>query len=309
MEPPLKSGKERWLVTGWPGMGSVAVTAAVYLMAKLRMHEIGEFEARDLFELEHVIVHGGLVRAESLPRSRLFMCDAGVGGGREIVVFTGEAQPALGKLALCDRLIARARELGVTRVFSFAASATDEPPTPRARVFGVATDAAGLANLRKHEIPLMGDGRISGLNGVLLAAAAEKGIPGIGLLGELPVFAGNLPYPTAAVSVLRAFCGMADITLDLADLEEYGGQMQSQLSEAYTKVRDALERSRVDYRPEQPKPDLRPSEESEQALHVERLFKEAEGDRAKAFALKRELDRLNLFRAYEDRFLNLFRKK
>jgi hypothetical protein len=44
----------------------------------------------------------------------------------------------------------------------------------------------------------------------------------------------------------------------------------------------------------------------EDSERVERLFREARGDRAKAFELKRELDRLGVFARYEDRFLNLF---
>ena len=39
---------------------------------------------------------------------------------------------------------------------------------------------------------------------------------------------------------------------------------------------------------------------------IERLFREALGDRAKGFVLKKELDRLGVFARYEDRFLNLF---
>jgi hypothetical protein len=41
---------------------------------------------------------------------------------------------------------------------------------------------------------------------------------------------------------------------------------------------------------------------------VEELFDQAAKDRSKAFELKRELDRLGLFKEYEDRFLDLFKK-
>lgn len=304
-------GRERWLVTGWPGMGNVAVTAAVYLMAKLRMHQIGEFDARDLFELEHIVVAGGIVRAEGLPRSRLFMSETSP-YGREIVVFTGEAQPALGKLALCHRLLEAAQDLGVTKVFTFAAAASEMEPTAHSRVLGIATDKAGLSILQRHEIPRMEDGRIAGLNGILLAAAAEAGLPGIGLLGEMPVFAPNLPYPSAAAAVLRAFAAIAEFPLDLSELDAYGQQMQEQLSDAYRKVREALSNSRAEgARDEPPPPPPKAADELPQkdAARIEELFKQAVGDRSKAFDLKRELDKLGAFRRYEDRFLDLFKKK
>jgi len=41
---------------------------------------------------------------------------------------------------------------------------------------------------------------------------------------------------------------------------------------------------------------------------IESLFELAATDRSKAFELKRELDRNALFKEYEDRFLDLFRK-
>ena len=60
-----------WLIATWPGMGAVAISAGFYLMAKLGMHLLAEFPARELFELERVDVKGGLILTGPLPRSRL----------------------------------------------------------------------------------------------------------------------------------------------------------------------------------------------------------------------------------------------
>jgi len=49
---------------------------------------------------------------------------------------------------------------------------------------------------------------------------------------------------------------------------------------------------------------LRPEDER----HIEQLFEQARRDRSKAYELKRELDRLDAFKDYEDRFLDLFKK-
>ena len=107
----MADAPERWLVAAWPGLGEVATTAAVYLLSKLRMQQVAEFKARDLFELESVEVNDGLLRAARLPRSRLFLW-RNPAGGREIVVFLGEAQPPTGKMALCQRLLTECRALG-----------------------------------------------------------------------------------------------------------------------------------------------------------------------------------------------------
>lgn len=41
---------------------------------------------------------------------------------------------------------------------------------------------------------------------------------------------------------------------------------------------------------------------------IEELFEQSRQDRSAAYELKRELDRLALYRQYEDRFLDLFKK-
>ncbi|MEK7232374.1 MAG: PAC2 family protein [Elusimicrobiota bacterium] len=305
-------GRERWLVTAWPGMGNVAVTAVVYLLSNLRMKQIGEFDARDLFELEAADVEGGLVHAVHLPRSRLFLAED-VAPNLDIVAFLGEAEPPKGKLALCQRLLTIARGLNVTHVCCFAAWASNMMASDRSRVHGIATDEGGLSALRRRDVTIVDSGRISGLSGVLLAVAAEQGLPGVGLLGEMPALALHLPYPSASAAVLRIFCTMTGMTLDLDELERYGRQMQEQLSDAYQQAIKALR----DAGPAQAQEEeaLRPVLEadegssSEDAQRVEKLFLEAAKDRAKAFELKSELDRLGMFRQYEDRFLGLFKER
>jgi proteasome assembly chaperone (PAC2) family protein len=304
--------RERWLVAAWPGLGQVSTTAAIYLLTKLRMHQVAEFNARDLFELESVEVRDGLLHAARLPRSRLFLW-SNPAGGREIIVFLGEAQPPTGKLALCQRLMTECRALGVTHVFTFSAIATDMIPSARSRTFAIASDDGTLDELKRHEVAFLPEGMIGGLNGVALAAAAEAGFPAVGLLGEIPALAAQLSYPSASASVLRVFSRLAGLTLDLAELEEYGRSMQSQLSQFYEQAQKMLregaetEEPGAESAPEPPaEPELESGLSEADAERIERLFHEARGDRAKGFLLKKELDRLGVFALYEDRFLNLF---
>ncbi len=301
------AGKRRWLVTAWPGMGTVAVTAVVYLLSRLKMRQIDEFDARELFEVEEAEVEDGLLHAARLPRSRLFLAEDAA-PGLDIVVFLGEAQPATGKFALSRRLLAEARNLGVTRVFCFAGWVSDMEPTTSSRVHGVSTDEEGLRDLRRQGVSVVSSGRITGLNGVLLAAAAEQGLPGVGLLGEMPGLAYQLPYPSASAAVLRTFASMAGMSLDLEELELYGRQTQEQITAAYRQALKALGEGEPPEKPEPPPPPEEPAGPSaEDAARIERLFSGAKRDRSKAFALKTELDRLGVFRQFEDRFLALFK--
>ena len=112
-----------WLVAVWPGMGQVAISAGYYLMAKLGMHRLAEFSAEELFDVGHVDVKGGLIRTGRLPQSRLFVWND-PSRQRDLIVFIGEGKPPQGKYVFCRRLIESARQLGVERVFTFAAMAT-----------------------------------------------------------------------------------------------------------------------------------------------------------------------------------------
>ena len=190
-----------WLVAVWPGMGSVALTAGYYLMAKLGMRQLAELSTEELFDVEHIEVKDGLVRLVDQPRSRLFVCSGPV-EGHDIVLFIGEAQPPVGKYAFCQKLVQLGKTLGVERVFTFAAMATQMHPEHAPRVFGVATEADGLAVLHQLEVKSLEDGMISGMNGVLLAAAMDEGLDGACLLGEIPHLFSRSPFPRACLSKL-----------------------------------------------------------------------------------------------------------
>jgi proteasome assembly chaperone (PAC2) family protein len=302
-----------WLVAVWPGMGQVAISAGYYLMAKLGMHQFAELSARELFDVEHIEVKDGVIRPAALPRSRLFVWKDPA-QARDIVVFIGEAQPPLGKYAFCRRLVEYARELAVERVVTFAAMATQMHPEHVSRVFGAATDEEGVTEIRRMELEVLREGHIGGLNGVLLGVAAEVGLPGLCLLGEIPHIFAHLPFPKASHAVLVAFSSFADIEIDLTELDEQAQAMNQKLGDLLAEIEKAIERrmsgDEETFASEPVEFTSEPAEEERispaDQRRIERLFKEAELDRSKAYELKRELDRLDAFKEYEDRFLDLF---
>jgi proteasome assembly chaperone (PAC2) family protein len=307
------AGNQPWLVAVWPGMGQVALTAGYYLMAKLRMHEADPLSGEGLFDAEYVQVHEGIVRTAHLPENRVFLWKDPA-DRHDIVVLIGEAQPPAGKLAFCSHLLDYAERLGVKEVFTFAAVASDMHPHKSSRVLGVATHPEEREKIRRSGVEVMPDGRIAGLNGILLGAVSQRGMRGIGLLGEMPAFAAQVPYPNASAAVLSVFTQMAGISLDLGELEEYGRSMENQLSEVLEKLKEAIgqaseeEESSGEGGPpveEPPETAVTP----EDRVKIERLFDDAQRERAKTFELKRELDRLGLFKIYEDRFLDLFKRR
>jgi uncharacterized protein len=297
-----------WLVAVWPGMGHVALNAGYYMLAKFDMAVLAELEAGELFDIDHVEVKEGMIEPARRPRNRFFVWNDPE-QRRDLVVFLGEAQPPIGRYPFCKQLVAFAKEIGIERVITFAAMATRMHPEHRARVFGAATDEANLQDLKSLELELLEEGHIGGLNGVLLGAAAEAGLHGACLLGEMPHVFAQLPFPKASLAVLETFTTMFNIEIDFTELQEQAKTSEEQLGELLARVEEAYGRQ-----PSTEEDDVLP-EPSESKLiddadrrKIETLFNQAERDRSKAFELKRELDRLKVFKEFEDRFLDLFKK-
>jgi len=319
--------KDPWLVATWPGMGNVGSIAGGYLIDKLGAKPVGEFAAREVFDLQNVEVKGGIARAGRLPRSMLFEWKDPE-RRHDLIIFVGEAQPPSGGFAFCHKLMEYAAGRGVQRVFTFAAMATQLHPTDDPRAFAATTHADVLQELKQQDVEILKDGQISGLNGVLLAAAAERQIPGVCLLGELPYFAVGVPNPKASQAVLKAFAEMSGTTIDFSSLAEQSDAVGQALLQLLDKLQEAAEgeegeegfnlpefaqrdepagdpggeEAADEDEPEEPELDLAARQ------RIESLFERARQDRSKAFELKRELDRLGVFDQYEDRFLDLFKK-
>lgn len=309
----LRSLRSPWLIAIWPGMGHVALSAGYYLIAQLEAELVSEFPTRELFDVEHVEVKEGIVQPGKLPRSRVFGW-RDPAGRRDLVFLLGEAQPPLGKYAYCRQLVDYARELGVERIFTFAAFATRMHPQHASRVMAAATSAALLADLVAHQVRPLEEGYISGLNGLLLGAAAEAGLAGACLLGEMPHALSEIPFPAASLAVLRAFRELSGIPLDLRELEAQAQTLSDRLGEVLASVEpdhaapsdDETEEvetaEEISWRADEPR--LSPGDRA----RIEALFDRAQLDRSRAFELKQELDRLQVFPRYEDRFLDLFKK-
>lgn len=303
--------KAPWLVAAWPGMGGVGISAAYYLMAKLGMHLLAEFPAREFFDLENVEVKDGLISTGRLPRSRLFLWKDPE-EVHDLIVFIGEAQPPAKGDAFCAQLIERAEKMGVERVFTFAAMATEMRPRDDSRVFGAAIDPETLKDFNRLDLEILREGRISGLNGVLLGVAAERGLQGGCFLGEMPHVFPQFPFPKASLAVLQAFSAIAGCVMDLTELEDQAGQVEEKMEEILERVQNPTGQPEIapsyEIMPEEQEPADDPRLGSRDEQRIETLFEQARRDRSRAYELKRELDRLKVFADYEDRFLDLFKE-
>jgi len=207
------------------------------------------------------------------------------------------------------KLIEYAKQLGVAKVFTFAAFASHMRPKHKSRVFGAAINQATLDQFKQLDVKVMEDGNISGLNGVLLGMAAGNGMSGGCLLGEIPAVFSQIPIPKAALNVLGFFTLMAGIELDFTELRIHANKVDGTLEDFMRRMEQSEEDSIADSEDLTEFPGGEPSQGvlPKNRHRIEQLFEQAASDRSQAYALKQELDRLGIFADYEDRFLDLFK--
>jgi predicted ATP-grasp superfamily ATP-dependent carboligase len=314
-----KSKPRPWMIAAWPGMGSVASIAGLYLVRELNMTEAEELPPGGHFDVGDVEARQGLISPVRLPRGRFFTW-TNPGPGRDLVVFLAEAQPSYACLAYAEELLDVAQGKGVERVVTFASLACGLHPSEHPKVSGVATDASTLDELRRAEVSPIADGQIGGLNGLVLGAAAARGMAGVGLLAEIPFFAMRVANPKAARAALSVFSVLAGVDVSLHALSRQAAAFDEAMAEAMERMRRESEVNGpeeldvdgegVDHQSAAPAPAATPpSAEDPAALaRIEELFEIASRDVTHAVRLKQELDRQGVFGKYEERFLDLFRR-
>jgi proteasome assembly chaperone (PAC2) family protein len=218
------------MLTAWPGIGNVAMIVAAYLQKKLAFKDLGELEASRFFDPIGVLVKDNVVEAPQFPESRFYYWK-NKGGGSDVILFIGEAQPAAKGYDLAHCVLDVGQKFQVKRVYTCAAAMTRIHHTEQPRVLGVATSQATAQDLKQYELIQAGNLQIAGLNGLLLGVAKEREIEGICLLGEVPLYATRIQNPMAALAVLRVLTKMLEVKVDLAELEQVAQEAKERMKQ------------------------------------------------------------------------------
>lgn len=305
-------------------MGNVAAIAGGYLVRKLGLQPMGVVPLINHVDLNHVGVRSGVVERPHLPRGLLFRTPEDH-IGRPLIVFLAEAQPSRKGYAFVHNLLDQLRDEQIDRVFTFASLASAIHPSEEPGVTTAVTTSNLLDELADFGISPASDGRIGGLNGLLLGAAGERELDGACLLAEIPFYAARVPNFRAARSVLSAFGDITGIDIDFAELNQRVDAGEEAMLRMFEQVQAAQEAASetnelfdaeledapedADARDGGPTADEEHDDglDADVRAEIERRFHAAAADRDVAFDLKTELDRLGVFDEYEDRFLDLFR--
>lgn len=299
------------LVACWPGMGQVGILAASYLRVKLKGRPYAEIDATPYFLPDAIEVTDGIGRIPAPPRQVVYEI-----AEPPLLVFEGEAQIS-GEpgIKIASELLDIAQKAGVKTVYTGAAFAIPMSFRHEVKVYGVATDETLRAMFPMLDVEPLKEGRVSGLNGLLLGLAKSRRLSAASFLATIPQYAIEAPNPKASKAIVKVFERVFNTTIDMTEIDERIAETDRMMGEFERRVAAAIETLRRNAEErfegteqEEVEPGERP-EPHELMAHIEQLFDDAQRDRSKIQELKEELDRWGLFSLYEDRFLDLFSKK
>jgi len=205
------------LIAAWPGIGDVSLIVAQYIKDKLNAEEIGKVEPFEFFDPLGVMVKNNIIEAPHFPESKFYYWQ-NPDSHRGLILFIGEEQPTSKGYDLASYILEVGQKLKVKRIYTCAAAITRLHHSEQPNVWGVATNQALIDELRMYDVVLRGQLQIAGLNGLFLGVAKERGVEGICLLGEVPMYATRIPNPKAALAILNIMPKILGIDIDLAEL-------------------------------------------------------------------------------------------
>jgi len=282
------------MIASWPGIGNIGLIAVDSLRKALDAEELGEVDAWEFFHPRGISIREGKLEDVTFPRSRFFYKRT---EKRDLILFVGEEQPsdtgagyASGHSAyrLANLVLDVAQRFNCPRVFTSGAAVARTHHTMVPRVWAVPNSAALLSEVRTYENTVVmsqvegrrGQGKIAGLNGLLLGVARKRGVEAVCIMGEIPIYLQGLPltYPKASlavVEVLRAALGLAVEMRELRLLVDRGEREVESLYQRFpAEIRAQLDRLKQVAHPRQNQTGPITEEDKKQILEeIDRFFK------------------------------------
>ncbi len=227
------------LVGGLPGIGYVAKLSADYLVQQLNAELFAELYSQ-YFPPYVLVKKDGTV--DLMKNEFYFWKSANI----ELIIFSGNCQAMSpeGQYQVADEVLKLAKKLGAKRIIALAAFATDKH-VDKPKVFGAATNVELLEELKTQEVVPMGEGSISGINGLLFGLSKLYGLPGCCLLGETSVLGmspgRSIVDARGAQAVLEVLTKSLNVSINMGPLQDQARSTEELLHKVEEMERQVLE--------------------------------------------------------------------
>lgn len=299
----------------WPGMGEVAIKSGLFLKESLGFKPFAKIDSTGCFQPQGVISQRGVLDLPAIDEGTFYYYKRKA-PLNDIVLFLAEAQPPMDKAYNFAKIIVDfASSLKASKIFTFAAFPQAIEHTQSSAVWISAIDRRTLREFSKERVKVLNEGQISGLNGLVLGAAKQKKIKGACLLGEVPFYTIQIENPKASLAVLKVLTDYLKLKVGLRKLKDRSSYLEKEIDKliGYLKggktKQESMPLGEEDIQKMRKELERHTKLPQSARIEIEKLFDAASKDISYASELKKLLDEWGVYKEYEDRFLNLFKKK
>ena len=188
---------------------SQAREVADYMLKKMAFEKIGTIRSSS-FPPEVLVRESGL---STLPECQFYVSR----GKHDLILFAGDSSPMDDQYEFAQFLLKEAKAMGVEELYSVGTRWAENPTPPEAepQATGFATDAEGVAKLKKNGVKILGEEPAPFFASMIVAMAKDAGIRGY----KLAVDHGEpSPHIRSVVRLLEILGAMAGFEVDLSEL-------------------------------------------------------------------------------------------
>ncbi len=243
------------LIAAWPGIGNIGLVAVDALREAVDAELFAAIEPWDFFYPRGLTIRGGVLTDLEFPASRFYFKNL---ADRDVIFFVGEEQPSGSSRAyrMASLVLDIVERYKCERVYTAAAAVAPIHHTMRPRIWGVPNSHELTREIGQYPNTLLmsniaergGEGNITGLNGLLLGLARERGVAGACLLGEVPVYISQFPtvYPKASKSIMEVLAHILAIEPDMSKLDNMIREVEENIERLYEMVPEEM-RERIEH--------------------------------------------------------------
>ena len=188
---------------------SQAREMAEYMLKKMPFEKVGTIRS-SAFPPEVLVRETGV---STLPECQFYVSR----GRRDLVLLAGDSSPMDDQYEFAQFLLKEARAMGVEELYSVGTRWAENPAPPEAepQATGFATDARGVAKLKRNGVKILGEEPAPFFASMVVAMAKEAGIRGY----KLAVDHGEpSPHVKSVVKLLEILGAMVGFEVDLSEL-------------------------------------------------------------------------------------------
>ncbi len=303
--------KNPYFICAWPGMGEVAFKAAKFLVDYLKAEEFAILDGSEFYYPSGVKIANGIINLNEIPYNKFYFFKNKF-GGRDMIIFLSNSQPDLSKYhEYTDFIFSFITQFNPKLVLSFAALPSPIEHIQKPSLHIAATSAKVLKLFKNIEFKILKNNQISGMNGMIIGIAKKKNLHGACILAEVPLYMSNISNPRASMTIVDMLQKFAGFNVDTYPLQEESRVIEREVNKIIDYLKSTIQPEPIsEDEIELIKDLLNKQTRVPDSINsrIESLFKLAQQDTFKAEELKGLLDKWNIYKQYEDRFLDLFKK-